>query len=158
MRKISKDEVRVGDYAYIDGYSSFCDGYKDRITAIKTRYDEKTGESYEVIVCGEDEYRKDDGSTIKGATAYSIFGYYREDETEKDIKDNLKRLRQKRSRLVKKLQRQIEVAINEINAESGESIQVRESHYSTQDFDLRISTQYDKEIDELEDKLSKLMY
>lgn len=158
MRKISKDEVRVGDYAYIDGYSSFCDGYKDRITAIETRYDETTGEPYEVIVCGKDEYRKDDGSTIKGATAYSIFGYYREDETEKDIKDNLKRLRQKRSRLVKELQRQIEVAINEINTESGESIQVRESYYSKQEFDLRISTQYDKEIDELEDKLSKLMY
>lgn len=75
--KINKDEVVVGDYAYIDGYSGFCYGSYEQITDIVTRYDEITGKPYKVVVCGKGHYRFDDGWCINGAMAYSIFHYAR---------------------------------------------------------------------------------
>ncbi len=77
LRKIKKDEVRVGDYADVDGDSGFCYGGYRRITDIITRYNEKTGKPYKVICCGDDWYRFNGGHCIKGASAYSIEGYYR---------------------------------------------------------------------------------
>lgn len=75
--KINKEEAKVGDYAYVDGYSGFCYGSYERITDIVTRYDEITGEPYKVIVCGKGLYRFDNGWSINGAMAYSIFHYAR---------------------------------------------------------------------------------
>lgn len=75
--KINKEEAKVGDYAYVDGYSGFCYGSYERITDIVTRYDEVTGNPYKVIVCDDDCFRFDDGWCIKGATAYRIFHYAR---------------------------------------------------------------------------------
>lgn len=78
MKKITKDEIKVGDYAYVDGCSGFCTGSYEQITALSTRYDEITGDPYDVVICGNNIYRKDNGETIKGAKAYSVFGYYRQ--------------------------------------------------------------------------------
>lgn len=75
--KINKEEAKVGDYAYVDGYSGFCYGSYVQITDIETRYDENTGDPYKVIVCGKGLYRFDNGWRINGAMAYSIFHYAR---------------------------------------------------------------------------------
>lgn len=80
MKKINKDKIRIGDYAYIDGYSGFCYGGYIKITNIITKYNEYDGQSYKVIVCGDREYRYDNGHCIKGARAYLIFHYARKEE------------------------------------------------------------------------------
>lgn len=77
LRKIKKDEVKIGDYADIDGYSGFCCGSYNRITDVITRYNEMTGKPYKVICCRDNQYCFDDGNCIKGASAYYIQGYYR---------------------------------------------------------------------------------
>lgn len=86
-QEINLNEAQVGDLAYIDGDSGFCDGHYRQITAITTKYNEDTGEPYGVIKCGSSTYRASDGSTITGAKAYSIFFVYRiSDEERKEFK------------------------------------------------------------------------
>lgn len=75
--EIKKNEVKIGDYADIDGNSGMCYGGYEIITDITTRYDEETGKAYKVICCGKCLYRLKDGSCIKGASAYEVYGYYR---------------------------------------------------------------------------------
>lgn len=81
--KIEKEQAQVGDLVWVDGYSGFCQGGFEKIKAIETRYNTKTGEPYKVVITKDGVYRFDDGSCIKGATAYSIFYYatYRDIES-----------------------------------------------------------------------------
>lgn len=77
LRQINKEEIRIGDYAKIDGFSGFCQCSYNKITYILTRYDETTGKPYKVVCCGDKWYHFDSGWCIRGASAYKIFGYYR---------------------------------------------------------------------------------
>jgi hypothetical protein len=73
------DDVKVGDYLYIDGESSFCYGSYQKITKIETRYDEFTGKPYKVFRDDDDNlWSAKTGLCISGGLrAYSIYGYGR---------------------------------------------------------------------------------
>lgn len=78
-KSVTKEEAVVGDYVYIDGDSGFCYGCFEKIKAFETRYNEKTGKPYKVVITSSDDvYRFDDGVCLKGASAYRIFGYARD--------------------------------------------------------------------------------
>lgn len=73
------DEVKVGDYLYIDGESSFCYGSYQKITKIETRYNEFTGKPYKVFKDDDNNFwSAETGLCISGGLrAYSIYGYGR---------------------------------------------------------------------------------
>ena len=73
------DDVKVGDYLYIDGESSFCYGGYQKITKIETRYNEFTGKPYKVFKDDDDNlWSAETGLCIsEGLKAYSIYGYGR---------------------------------------------------------------------------------
>lgn len=54
----------------IDCYTGMGTAGRETITEIKTKYDEDTGAPYEVVVCGDHEYRADNGQCIKGPKMY----------------------------------------------------------------------------------------
>ena len=76
------DEVKVGDYIYIDGESSFCYGSYLKITKIETRYNEFTGKPYKVFKDEDDDFwSAETGLCISGGLrAYAIYGYGRKIE------------------------------------------------------------------------------
>lgn len=77
-RSITKEEAVVGDYVFVDGNSGFCCGCYERIERLETRYSEKTGKPYKIVITSNDNiYRFEDGVCLKGASAYSISGYVR---------------------------------------------------------------------------------
>lgn len=152
MKEILNEEVKVGDYAYIDGCSSFCTGYYARITAIKTRYDETTGKPYDVVICGDQEYVKDTGLVIKGATAYSVFGYYTEEDSEIEMRKLRKSLRLKRSALIKRIQKDVLAALDEINATNVDKYSLK-VEFCSSGISIRYDTPYDDKLAELDDKL-----
>ena len=49
-------KLKVGDKVLIGGDSGFCTDGEDTITRIYQKYDETTGEPYNVICCDEAEY------------------------------------------------------------------------------------------------------
>ena len=70
-----KSKYSIGDFVDIDGYTSFCTSHVDKVKDIKVAYEEKTGKSYNVIVCSDDnEYREDTGESVKGAEMYFLVG------------------------------------------------------------------------------------
>lgn len=73
------DDVKVGDYLYIDGESSFCYGSYQKITKIEIRYDEFTGKPYKVFTDDDNNlWSAKSGLCIsEGLKAYSIYGYGR---------------------------------------------------------------------------------
>lgn len=73
------DEIKVGDYIYIDGESSFCYGSYQKITKIETRYNEFTGKPYKVFKDEDNNlWSAETGLCISGGLrAYSIYGYGR---------------------------------------------------------------------------------
>lgn len=154
MIKITKEEAKVGDYVYIDGESSFCTGGKEKIKAFRTRYNPKTGEPYEVVVTKNSVYRKDDGSTIEGATAYSIFGYYREDN---DLKEKKGRLRSLKFKSAAKKRKAAQVIVNTIKGIEIDGIKIKMMPYFG-DLTISIEADLDKEINKLQDEIDRELY
>lgn len=81
-KEIKIKYAQVGDIAMIDGMSNFCTGGSELITAIKTKYNEDTGEPYNVICCGESQYKATNGRAITEPTGYYISSVYRVSEEE----------------------------------------------------------------------------
>lgn len=154
MIKITKEEAKVGDYVYTDGTSGFCDGSKEKIKAFETRYNSKTGKPYEVVITTNGVYRKDDGSTIKGATAYSIFGYYREDD---DLKEKKKRLRSLKLKADAKKRKAAQIIVDTIKGIEIDGIKIKMMP-SFGDLKVSIETDIDKEIDKLQDEVDRELY
>ena len=65
---------QVGQIVHIDGDSSFCTPSDEVITEIEVRYDEKTGQKYQLVICGNEHYRSDNGACVKGPSAYYLAG------------------------------------------------------------------------------------
>jgi len=67
-------DIEIGDTVYVDGMSSFCasSAGEEKVTNVKTKYDEDTGEPYKVICCGNHHFDSRDGWAIKGPSAYYI--------------------------------------------------------------------------------------
>jgi len=63
---------QIGQKVFIDGSSGFCDPSWEVITNIETKYDEDTGEPYQLIFCGGSSYRGDTGECITGPKAYYL--------------------------------------------------------------------------------------
>lgn len=63
---------KIGEEVYVDGHSGFCHPSWEKIIDIKTRYQEDTGEPYQLVICGDQEYRADTGACVKGALAYFL--------------------------------------------------------------------------------------
>lgn len=154
MIQITKEEAKVGDYVYVDGYSSFCTGSKERIRAFETRYNSKTGEPYEVVVTTDGVFRKDNGSSIKGATAYSIFGYYREDD---DLKEKKKRLKSLKLKVAAKRRKAAQEVVDVLKSIEIDGIKIKlSSCYG--DLNVSIETDLDKEINKLQDEIDRELY
>ena len=64
--------AKVGDTVMIECYTSMGSGGKAKVTAIKTRYNEKTGKPYKVICCGKRWFRASDGDAMNEPTMYYI--------------------------------------------------------------------------------------
>lgn len=149
MIQITKEEAKVGDYVYVDGASSFCTGGKEKIRAFKTRYNSKTGEPYEVVVTTDGVYRKDDGAAITGATAYSIFGYYREGD---DLKEKKKRLKSLKLKVAAKKRKAAQEIVDVLKSIEIDGIKIKlSSCYG--DLNVSISTDLDDELDNLENEI-----
>lgn len=56
--------VNVGDKVYVDGYTSMAqqNSGEEKIKKIDFRYDEKTGEKFDIYKVGSDWYDSRDGS------------------------------------------------------------------------------------------------
>lgn len=154
MIEITKEEAKVGDYVYVDGRSSFCTGSYEKIKAFETRYDSNTGKPYEIVVTTDGVYRKDDGSTIKGATAYSIFGYYREDN---DLKEKKKRLKSLKLKVATKKRKAAQAIVNTITDIEIDGIKIKMMPYFG-DLKISIETDLDKEINKLQDEIDRELY
>lgn len=155
MKKISKEEAKVGDYAYVDGGSSFCTGGYEKIKAFETRYDNKTGRPYEIVVTTDGEFRKDDGSSIKGATAYSIFWYAREDDSFKEKKKRLKELKRKAAEKKLKGASAIVEALNNIKMDG---IAIETELCDNNNVAILITTEIDDEIKKLQMQIDNELY
>ena len=75
----SAEDIKVGDYMYLDGPSSFCDGYYMQIERISTKYDTDTGEPYRVFIDEDcDWYDSRTGACISNENSmYGIEHYGR---------------------------------------------------------------------------------
>lgn len=154
MIKITKEEAKVGDYVFVDGASSFCTGSKEKITAFETRYDSKTGKPYEIVVTKEFVFRKDDGSTIKGPTAYSIYGYYREDD---DLKEKKKQLKSLKLKVAAKKRKAAQAIVNAITDIEIDGIKIKMAPYCG-DLIVSIETYLDDDIGKLQDEIDRELY
>lgn len=66
-------ELVTGDKVWCDGDSSFCDGSTDTIKNIKVKYDENTGEPYNIIILsGDRRFDSRNGNALNPPTAYYI--------------------------------------------------------------------------------------
>lgn len=155
MKQISEEEAKVGDYVYVDGESSFCTGGYEKIIAFETRYDNKAGKPYEVIVTTDGVFRKDDGSTIEGATAYSIYGYAREDDSLKEKKKRLKGLKLKAAAKKRKGASAIVEALNNIKIDG---ITIKTEPFYSNMVAILITTDIDDEIEKLQMQIDNELY
>lgn len=65
--------VKVGDNVIIGGDSGFCaPDYTYKVTEITIKYDENTGEQYNVIHCGDRLFESRNGQAISPPLAYYI--------------------------------------------------------------------------------------
>lgn len=73
------EDIKVGDYMFTDGPSSFCTGSYIRIEKIVTRYDEETGSPYLVFIDDDDNwYDSRTGACISNENSmYSVEFYGR---------------------------------------------------------------------------------
>lgn len=71
------EKINVGDYMYIDGPTSFCQGSYNKIVGKHTRYDEMTGKPYIIFEDKEgDTYDSRTGSCINNPNSmYSVYHY-----------------------------------------------------------------------------------
>lgn len=68
------ENIKVGDEVYVDCYTSMgqsSTGYRP-VTKIKTKYDEDTGEPYNVIHVAGGTYDGRDGSATKDSSMFYI--------------------------------------------------------------------------------------
>ena len=66
-------ELKVGDIVWCGGDSSFCDDSKEEIKKITTKYDEDSGEPYNVIwLDGDRKFDARHGGAMNSPTAYYI--------------------------------------------------------------------------------------
>jgi len=65
-------KYEVGERVYIEAMSGMCTGGEDTVTAIKTKYDEDTGEPYTVVFCGDHGFREDNGAPINQPWMYGL--------------------------------------------------------------------------------------
>ena len=76
--KIDISDFKVGDYIAIDGESSFCYFSYCKISKIKTKYNEDTGQQYKLLITEDDyEWNSSTGYCRNGLGAYYIVGFYR---------------------------------------------------------------------------------
>ena len=67
------EDLKVGDIVYCTGDSGFCDSSYEKIKKIKKRFDNKTGDPYQVIVLsGNRRFDGRDGHAINPPYAYYI--------------------------------------------------------------------------------------
>jgi hypothetical protein len=66
-----KDEIKIGDQIFIEGNGGFapCYGW-EKVIGIERRFDEITGEAYQLLETGGSKYRGDTGECVEGARAY----------------------------------------------------------------------------------------
>lgn len=64
--------LKVGDEVACDGDSGFCDYSVEKISNITVKYDEDSGEPYNVIWLGERMFDSRDGWAMNPPTAYYI--------------------------------------------------------------------------------------
>ena len=65
-------DIKVGDTVMVECSSGLGSGGPDKITRIKTKYNEDTGKPYKVICCGRHEFDARSGSAITPPTMYYI--------------------------------------------------------------------------------------
>ena len=65
-------KVKAGNKVYIDCDSGFCHGGWELVTRIKIKYDEDTGQQYNVICCDDHEFDSRTGDAITPPLAYGI--------------------------------------------------------------------------------------
>ncbi len=65
-------DVGVGDYVITECFTSMGTGGKSKVTEIKVKYDEDTGEGYNVICCGTHHFDGRDGVAMNAPTMYYI--------------------------------------------------------------------------------------
>ena len=69
-------KVKVGDYVLTEGMTSMAqDGGYERVSKIKTKYNEDTGKPYKVICCKGWEFDSRNGYAITSPTIYYIMGF-----------------------------------------------------------------------------------
>jgi len=67
-------KYKIGQKVLIAGYTGFCTDHEDVIVDIQTRYDELTGEPYEIVICKNGTYKAESGGCIEGAQMYYLDG------------------------------------------------------------------------------------
>lgn len=86
MREIKKEEVQVGDYAYVKKDKSRYNGYIAEILDIDSRYNEYSGEEYKIIRCDDGHvYRLSDGICISDPRVVYKFGRKSEEDVVNEI-------------------------------------------------------------------------
>jgi len=63
-------KYKVGERVCVELINSLCTGGEDTVTAIKTKYNEDTGEPYTVVFCGNHGFREDNGEPINPPWMY----------------------------------------------------------------------------------------
>ncbi len=64
------DELVIGDIVYHDGDSSFCTMSEMKVTNIKFKFNEDTGDPYKVICCGKLEFDGITGESLDNQFYY----------------------------------------------------------------------------------------
>lgn len=63
----------IGEKVIVSGNNGFCTSGTAEVTEIKQKFDEDTGEPYDVVVCdGRLEYRADNGNPVTPPWAYRM--------------------------------------------------------------------------------------
>jgi hypothetical protein len=69
---MSLKNIKVGDKVAVECYTSMGTGGTDKVTRIKTKYNEDTGKPYKVICCGKHEFSAKTGDALTPPTMYYI--------------------------------------------------------------------------------------
>ncbi len=67
-------KYKIGQQVYSTEDSGFCQGGWSTVTGLKIKFDENTREKYQLVICGDREFRGDTGDCVKGGSAYYLTG------------------------------------------------------------------------------------